>query len=232
MVKAVRGINYKGFSDPLPNLDPDCTLIFGSHDLVICRKCLNLYGRLVRVLKNSSDGTKRSGWRYQKCKCMTDENKKSGKPTILWPGNDYNTSVEFCYCCSKRLINSGSRFSSFYCSNCRKLIVEYNNQADVIQIPMGRHSFMNGIKLAVPFSKVDGDQFDKELKGFLQAIDLIKEWQKLRLFENLHDIGFKFHNDISLSHYDSLIESKEDDSLNSIEKMKDFIFEQMHLRSI
>jgi hypothetical protein len=61
---------YRGLMDHLPNLDPGQTLKFAAHDLTIYRKCLTLYGRLVHILPVSSIGRRRSGWRYQKCRCM------------------------------------------------------------------------------------------------------------------------------------------------------------------
>jgi hypothetical protein len=223
MVKAVRGILYKGFSDPMPNLDSEKTLLFGSYDLIICRKCLKLYGRLVRILPDLATGRKRSGWRYQKCQCMIDEDKKNGKSVPRWLGNDFNISVEFCHCCSKKLINSGSRFSSFYCSECLKLIKENNDQSENLQIPLGRHSFMNNINLKVPYSKEEEAQFTIRLNNFFEKVGLIREWQKYCLFENLHDLGFNFQSDISLSYYDSLIKKQEDDSLIQFKRMIKFL---------
>jgi hypothetical protein len=225
MVKSVRGILYKGFSDPLPNLDPEKTLQFGSYDLIICRKCLDLYGRLVRVLPDSPTGIKRSGWRFQKCRCMKDEDKRNGQKCTLWPGNDYNTSVEFCYCCSKKLINSGSKFSSFFCTDCTKIITENNRNPENIQIPYGRHSFMNGIRLGTPFTKKQEAQFNSALTHFFEKVHLIREWQKYSLFENLHDLGFRFNRDISLPYYDSLIKINEDDSQEKLKKMIGFLEE-------
>ena len=225
MVKAAHGILYKGFSDLMPNLDSERTLRFGSYDLVICRKCLKLYGRLVRVLNESPTGRKRSGWRYQKCQCMKDEDKKNGKSIPRWQGNDYNTSVEFCYCCSKKLINSGSKFSSFYCDECLKLVKENNNQPENIQIPLGRHSFMNEIKLKIPFSKEEEVQFNFQLNHFFEKVDLIGEWQKFCLFENLHDLGFNFQRDISLPYYDKLLSGQNNDSIIQFKKMVKFLYE-------
>jgi hypothetical protein len=224
MVKAIHGILYKGFSDPLSNLDPDGSLNFGSYDLVICRKCLKLYGRLVRVLDESTTGEKRSGWRYQKCRCMKDEDKKNGVTDKLWPGNDFNTSVEFCHCCAKRLINSGSKFSSFYCNDCLKLIKENNAQPGNYQVPLGRHSFMHGIYLQAPFTDEDEKQFNKKVNKFFNSLDLILEWQNLSLFENLHELGINFKRDISLSYYDKLIQKSGDDSLKKFRQMMEFIY--------
>ena len=154
---------------------------------------------------------------------MQKEDDKNGVKARLWPGNDFNTSVEFCHCCSKALINTGSKFSSFYCDDCRKLVVEYNNQDGSVLIAMGRHSFMNGIKLGIPFSKKEETQFTSNLNTFFKSVDLVQEWQKLSLFENLHDLGFRFTNDIALSYYDELIQKAESGKSVYFLRMLEFI---------
>ena len=217
---------YRGLMDPLPNLDPGQNLIFGAHDLTICRKCLTLYGRLVHILPESPTGRKRSGWRYQKCKCMQKEDDKNGVKTRLWPGNNFNTSVEFCHCCSKELINTGSKFSSFYCNDCKLVISDYNNQSVSLRIPMGRHSFMNGVKLQMPFTKREEIEFTLNLNTFFRNVDLVREWQKLSLFENLHDLGFHFRNDIALAFYDRLIQKPDGGKSVYFLSMLEFIKER------
>ena len=214
---------YRGLMDPLPNLDPGQNLKFGAHDLTICSKCLTLYGRLVHILPETSTGRKRSGWRYQKCKCMKKEDDKNGMKVRLWPGNNFNTSVEFCHCCSKELINSGSRFSSFYCNDCRELIFEYNKQEDIMSIPLGRHSFMNDIKLTYPYSDEEFRQFNKVVNYFFRKVDLVQDWQRLCLFHNLHDLGFRFGNDISIHLYDKMLPNLENDKAGLFQQMVTFL---------
>ncbi len=223
MEKIVYKKLYNGLMDPLTNLDPGQSLKFGSHDLTICRKCLTLYGRLVHILPESPTGIRRSGWRYQKCQCMQKEDDKNVVKVGLWPGNNFNTSVEFCHCCSKELINTGSKFSSFYCDECNQLVGEHNNQYGSVLIPLGRHSFMNGIKLGIPFSKKGETQLTSELNTFLKNVGLVQEWQKLSLFENLHDLGFRFTNDIALPYYDKLIQKPEKNKLSYFAKMLEYI---------
>jgi hypothetical protein len=216
-----------GLFYPLPNLDPSKNLKFGSHDLVICHKCLTLYGRLVHILPESADGKRRSGWRYQKCRCMKKEDDKNKTKIRLWPGHDFNTTVEFCHCCSKELINTGSKFSSFYCNDCRELVIRYNKQTEKMSIPLGRHSFMNDIKLTFPYSDEEGRQFDNDLKYFFKKVDLMWDWQRLCLFHNLHDLGFRFGNDISIHLYDKMLPNLENDKAGLIQQMVNFLSDGM-----
>ncbi len=218
---------YRGLMEPLPNLDPAKKLQFGSHDLTICRNCLGLYGRLVRILPESAEGRKRSGWRYQKCKCMKKHDEKENIKALTWPGNDFNTSVEFCHCCSKELINTGSKFSSFYCDDCREMVSKYNKQKDKMSIPLGRHSFMNNIKLTFPYSDEEAGQFNRSLEFFFRKADLVSDWQKLCLFNNLHEMGFRFRNDISIPLYDKMLPDIKISKADSFNMMVNFIINGM-----
>ena len=88
---------------------------------------------------------------------------------------------------------------------------------------MGRHSFMNGIKLGIPFSEKEETQFRSNLNTFFKNVDLVFEWQTLCLFENLHDLGFRFKNDIALPYYDKLIQKPENDKFTYFAKMLEYI---------
>jgi hypothetical protein len=228
MVKIVHAYLYKRFADPLPNLDPEGNLHFGVYDLIICRRCLGLYGRLVRELPPSPEGKRRSGWRRQKCKCQKAEDKENGIVTLKWPGNDFNTSVEFCHCCSKALINTGSKFSSFYCCDCLAMVEEHNNHKEKMQIPYGRHSFMNDIKLGSPWSKQEENEFSVKVNGFFKKLDLVWEWQQLCLFQHLHELGFRFRNDISLPYFDSLVPNLKSTKADLFKSMVEYLNNGMY----
>ena len=88
---------------------------------------------------------------------------------------------------------------------------------------MGRHSFMNGIKLGIPFSEKEETQFRSNLNTFFKNVDLVEEWQKLCLFEDLHDLGFRFENDIALPYYDKLIQKPEKDKSSCFARMLEYI---------
>ena len=162
---------------------------------------------------------------------MKKEDDKNEVKVRLWPGSNFNTSVEFCHCCSKALINTGSKFSSFYCEDCKQLISDYNNQSASLQIPMGRHSFMNGVKLQMPFTKKEERQFTLNLSSFFKYIDLVREWQKLCLFENLHDLGFNFSGDIALPYYDRLIQNPENGKRGYFLRMVEYLKEREDKKS-
>jgi hypothetical protein len=205
MGKSAYDDHYKGYTDILNNLDPKKSLRYGCYDLTICRRCLKLYGWLVRTYTDSVTEDKKSEWHYQKCKCMEADDSKNSKTEPKWNGFDYNTAVEFCYCCSRELINSGSKYSLFYCTDCNERVKGHNNKLGYALIPLGRHSFMNNLMLRVPYTEEQYTRFNNNLTCFFDKVDKVREWQKLCLFENLIDLGSDFKKDIDLPLYDELL---------------------------
>ena len=71
---------------------------------------------------------------------------------------------------------------------------------------------MNNLMLKVPYTEEQYIRFNNNLDCFFDKVDKIREWQKLCLFENLHDLGFRFFKDADLPRYDErllyLIRSK------------------------
>lgn len=104
-------------------------LILDLRNLRICHHCFALYG-IVRL----KDGKKV----YQNCMC--DE---LDKPR--WDKYDFNRKYELCWCCGLEVIPSGSKFSSFYCRDCKERIWYLNQKLGRCLIPLGRHSVMNGV---------------------------------------------------------------------------------------
>jgi hypothetical protein len=153
-------------------------LIENLQSLKICPKCLSLYGSI-----NIWDGQTV----VQKCSCGHDTKKQ-------WDGFDYNEAYTTCYCCGLEVINSGSRWSSFYCTSCKKMIWELNTKAVECIIPLGRHSIMNGFSLA---GKDAGnrkaiDAFIKSSNSLRNRIDLVHEHKQSILQQRVK--SFKLTN--------------------------------------
>lgn len=100
-------------------------------NLRICAHCLELYGQ-VRLGNGEAIN--------QECLCVK---KTEGR----WDGYDFNKKYETCYCCGLEVIPSGSKWSVFYCKDCKDKISELNREARQLIIPVGRHSIMNSIVL-------------------------------------------------------------------------------------
>ena len=195
--------NTNSYVNRLPNLDPDGDLPVDCYDLTICSTCLVPYGKLERSTGHNNQKVSQSLFQY--CQCKDYENQKAGKIHQKETGHNAEPYVDFCHCCSKELIKTGSKYNPFYCADCLRLVLEYNSITDRISVPVGRHSFLNGLILIGTYSKKEEREFNIEIDAFIKKIGIIKEWHKYSLFENLHDLGFDLKSDIPVSEYDRMV---------------------------
>ena len=61
-----------------------------------------------------------------------------------WPSYDYNRFVELCRCCGTVPLRSGSRWSVWFCPECREQVDLLNLRLGRYAIPIGRHSIHAG----------------------------------------------------------------------------------------
>jgi len=99
----------------------------------VCRRCGDLFGDVVLV-----SGTAVT----QHCRC---DRRRHDRPR--WERHDFNCVAELCWCCASTVIPSGSRWSSYFCDECRPRIVALNRGVGRCVVPIGRHSIMNGVAL-------------------------------------------------------------------------------------
>lgn len=80
----------------------------------------------------------------QRCACSRPHDDER------WPGRDINEHIHLCECCFGRLMRSGSKWSPFFCPDCKTLVSDTNAALGFCLIPVGRHSLMNGVGLSGP----------------------------------------------------------------------------------
>jgi hypothetical protein len=168
----------------------------------ICRSCGGLSGQPGQLSRPRDE-------RVQRCSC-----RRTDEPT--WPRFDFNEHVHLCECCLQEALPSGSKFSIWFCDPCRNLVTELNDELRKWLIPIGRHSFMvrtydppgalmlSGRDLYPSDGSVNGaaiDRFAKGLFGMSSSIDLLHEWSRATLLENLRDLAFPLSTDARLSEY-------------------------------
>ena len=224
MEKRINEKCLKGYENPLFNLDPKGELLYGCSDLTICKSCLKPYGQIVGSMEINHDP--QSKWYSLNCKCKNEKNEKDGTVNPDKTASELKTAIEFCQCCSMELINFGSKYSVFFCNDCLKLATLYNEFTGKNIIPLGKHSFMNGIMLISPYTRAEAKEFKIEIKAFFERISLIMDWQKYALFENLYDLGFDLKTDVPISDYDRLIIKLKKDKQNKFNNMVEYLNNQ------
>lgn len=125
-----------------------------------CPPCANVFGTIDGVGK--------------RCRCS---NSKGVRPFH----GDFDSGFEICWYCQAELIASGSRWSTFYCEQCRPAVLELNDSLDargLVSLPIGRHSLMHGKwRHARPFT----------------ATAIVTEWSASRLRSGWRLYGGESH---------------------------------------
>jgi hypothetical protein len=92
--------------------------------LRVCGTCYNLYE------------TGRPDGQNQRCRCFIG-------PDIPWAGFDFNERARLCMCCAMEVLASGSKWSAYFCSECRQRVMDLSLREGRLVIPIGRHSLMH-----------------------------------------------------------------------------------------
>ena len=142
------------------------------------------------------------------CACHTS---RKG-PT--WERYDYNANLELCACCKLEALPSGSRFSVWFCKDCKERALDLNTRVGKCVIPIGRHSLMAGIGIrGGPHLEDDAfldaavERFATQAVGWLQATSLVYEFgphQTLRL-ARLTDMPIRTGGRLELTRWFSLL---------------------------
>jgi len=152
--------------------DANTHLLVNLHNLKICHKCFQLHGKI--WLENGP-------FVKQKCHCESkDEEPWHISSRDFSSYNDFNKKYEICYCCGLEVIPSGSKWSSFYCQDCKGRIYKLNEKFGQCIIPYGRHSLMNGISLSGENAQDREaiDQFVSSVNKMNRSIDIVEEHRK------------------------------------------------------
>ncbi len=119
---------------------------------------------------------------FQRChcgRCDGDPPPTDERAALPEPRGDYPVAVELCYCCAAELIPSGTRWSSFYCDECRARVRELNECCGVVVIPVGRHSIMNSVSLPpTEANERTLSRLAKRLSGLFERIDVLIRWRR------------------------------------------------------
>ena len=172
--------------------------------MMICADCFQIYG-------SWHDKGKVKGERkinlFQLCggDCPS-RNQKPGMPfkegeEATWPGFDFNRVVELCYCCGQKVLNSGTKWSVWFCDECKERVVQFNTQYQRTIIPIGRHSIMAGYYDRL--NDIDKPEkiktFTKKLNRLFGGMDGLYEWKKIILAKHFKTLGY--FNDTLLKDY-------------------------------
>jgi len=144
----------------------------------------------------------------QRCRCRsTDE--------PAWPSFNFNEHVHLCECCLMEALPSGSRFSVWFCEECRLRVIALNDRLRVWLIPIGRHSIMVSTYEPPGLVMLSSDVFrmgEQEqatriehfrggFMGMISSIDRLLAWSEAALLEDLRELGYPAGAEVRLSDF-------------------------------
>jgi hypothetical protein len=115
---------------------------------------------------------------------------------------DYPTPAELCRCCGLELLPSGSKWSVWFCDECKGRVVALNKAAGRCVVPIGRHSMMNQVfDRGRTRDQVTVEGFVVELRDMVGGIQRLSEWAAEVVRRNCESLGLSGNPSVRLSAY-------------------------------
>jgi len=153
----------------------------------ICLKCFEMRG-----IASNFDNL---------CKC--DRAAWEGNP--IPDAGDLGHDAHLCRSCLNVVVRSGSRWSVFYCDECRPAVVRLNGAARRCVIPYGPHSLMNGTawsaKNGKAMSSIQAEAFFDQLQTCFSNQDTLFEFNRGRIKARSEALGFEGKHAVLVSDY-------------------------------
>lgn len=196
----------------------------------VCTQCGKIYG--FWHYQSGHMGSSGGIDYYQKCGCKIakPDMPPEGQGQERWQGFDFNEVITLCHSCGQEVLRSGSKWSVWFCSPCKEMVIEFNTQYQKTIIPIGRHSVMAGYKLSgkesVDENKVH--EFMTNLNSLFERIDILEEWRVHIISHNLKSLGYS--KDITLVEYLSKVKSLPESSI-AFRDMCEFFMAKLEKRN-
>ena len=116
---------------------------------------------------------------------------------------DYQTVAELCRSCGVELLASGSRWSVWFCSECKARVRDLNDRAGTCVMPIGRHSLMNNVGLSSDQAHDDAEveAFAESMQGFVRATRRVAEWAAEIVRRNCARVGIADRDVVPIGEY-------------------------------
>lgn len=102
-------------------------------DMQVCRACRDVVGPFRPLGGRSRDGSRLT--QRGTCRHHRPPEREAG-----WPRFDFNRQVDLCYCCGAVPLQTGSRWSVWFCDPCKEQVGLLNGRHGRCIVPLGRHS--------------------------------------------------------------------------------------------
>ena len=167
-----------------------------SRDWQVCGICFELRGPFVWRLK---------GQEYphvQECGCERSGHADGERPET-WRGFDFNMVAQLCQACGCQGLDSGSRFSVWFCGDCKQRAVALNAEVGLPVVPIGRHSIMHGVALRTSPRPTDAEiaAFVNRFGTLIERMRQLADWSHAVVHSNLVTFGCDNEAGVALADY-------------------------------
>lgn len=107
--------------------------------------------------------------------------------------------ARLCDCCLGEVLQSGSRWSVWFCEECKRKVMGLNAAVGMPLIPIGRHTLMHGITAHPDGPDIQVEAFVEEMGGLIERIGILADWKMHRLGAIFEQLGLV--NGVALSDY-------------------------------
>jgi len=117
---------------------------------------------------------------------------------------DHQTVAELCRCCGVELLRSGSKWSVWFCKECKRRVEELNRNAGACVVPIGRHTLMHGIGVTGDDAVRDPTllkAFAAAASDFLGKQNHVSEWAHEIVRRNCATCALAGDNPVPISTY-------------------------------
>ena len=162
----------------------------------VCGRCYELRGPFVWRLQ-------RVDYHHvQECACERKPRGQGERPET-WPGFDFNTVAELCHACGGQVLHSGSRYSVWFCVECKERVRTMNAEIGQALVPIGRHTIMNGFGLqASPKpTRAEMEAFVARCGTMIDRIYRLDDWAHEVVHDNLVTIGRDDAHSVAIAEY-------------------------------
>jgi hypothetical protein len=182
-VPSIPAVGKRPRRDRYPGVGPEAE---------ICIKCFELRGEIY-------------GWHHL-CDCEREAYRAAGREVPRC--GDLSNKTELCRCCALYLIPSRSRWSSFFCPECKERVFELNRRAGRCVIPVGRHSIMNGVFYKAgdhDMTPAEAIAFYDQVTTLFHQADATGRWRGQQTARNIGAIGLAEQGHVPLRTYLRLV---------------------------
>lgn len=127
--------------------------------------------------------------------CRCDRNGWVGNPKPRY--GDLSHDAHLCKSCLSTVVPSGSRWSAFYCGDCRLAVRLLGQRAGRFVVPFGPHSLMNGTywrsQDGAPMTNAQATAFHDQLTTLFADQDTLQQLTTTRTEARVRSLGLTGH---------------------------------------